>query len=468
MLGARGREAEGTKTMATLVLHGISVALAAIALMLLFVEVFLKLDRSLFYFGLVALALCAFQSIEVAGLPYLPAVGLFWTRVQHLLVAAAAPALMAYALAVSGSRRPRLMGVFVVVSAAVAAVTATPALLVATPQGLAKPGPIYSLVMPPFIAALAATGTWVLAAGWRRAAGSHRRAVMLQLVGWVYLTVVGGACLAIVMGQNDGSWSRRVAVGMVIYLSVYGFYTVATLVARLGHLVDERRAALEDAHAQRERSERLLTNFLLVLASAIESRDPYTGGHVNRVAAYSEAIARRLGLSEGSIRGIYLGAVVHDLGKIGVRDQVVNKTDKLDLEEVAEMRAHARIGHDLLDRIGEFEVARDIAFCHHERWDGTGYPSELKGEQIPLEARIVAVADYWDAIITDRPYRRAMPMGEAMKIMASERGRAFDPQVLDTFMDPHEPIHLRFLEGEQRSRQPSPAGPVAAGAADST
>jgi hypothetical protein len=209
---------------------------------------------------------------------------------------------------------------------------------------------------------------------------------------------------------------------------------------------------VREVKERRRKAERALEDFLRVLASAIESKDKYTGGHVERVANYSRDLAAKCGISGEALRAIYLGAMVHDVGKIGVRDAVLNKPGVLTPEEMAQMRTHPVLGERLLSMIEDVPVPVVIASAHQERFDWTGYPNGWKGDRIPLEARIVTLADYWDAITTDRPYRNAMPLEEAVALMHRERGRAFDPHLFDLFMDPSERIFLRHLNGARASK----------------
>lgn len=230
------------------------------------------------------------------------------------------------------------------------------------------------------------------------------------------------------------------------------FFSVA-LADRYQYLREkEKKATTEKIRIEeegRKKNETLLRNFLLVLGSAIESRDNYTGGHVERVAGYSMAMAEHLGFDKEHIQGVYLGSIVHDLGKIGVPDHILNKRGKLTEEERLEMEKHPDIGRKLLQQIEEIPMAVNIAQYHQEKWDGSGYPKGMKGEAIPLEARIVTIADYWDAIITDRPYRDAMPLEKAFRVMKEERGRAFDPELYDLFFDDEKMIYRVFLTPSQ-------------------
>ncbi|MCG8638065.1 MAG: ATP-binding protein [Desulfobacterales bacterium] len=197
---------------------------------------------------------------------------------------------------------------------------------------------------------------------------------------------------------------------------------------------------------EREQTKReQLEVFLMVLASTIESKDTYTGGHVERVANYARDLAGRLGLPPARVNDIYTGATVHDVGKIGIRDEVLNKPGRLSDKELLHIRKHPVIGKNILSKLKIAPIAVNIAYCHHERWDGSGYPNGTRGKAIPLEARIATIADCWDAITSNRPYRKAMPLSRAVKIMISERGKSLDPDLLDLFMDPGEAIFLNYL-----------------------
>lgn len=198
--------------------------------------------------------------------------------------------------------------------------------------------------------------------------------------------------------------------------------------------------------ATRTSSDPRVESFLRTLAAAIESKDSYTGGHVLRVAHYASDLAIRVGLPDASIRAVYLGAVVHDVGKITVSDLILNKPDKLTDAEYDLMKRHTVEGHRILSCIEDVEIVATVALCHQEKWDGSGYPAGLHGCEIPVEARVVTVADVWDALTTDRPYRAAFTLEGALQTMQSERGRIFDPEILDLFLDEQDGLYLRYLE----------------------
>lgn len=170
------------------------------------------------------------------------------------------------------------------------------------------------------------------------------------------------------------------------------------------------------------------------LADAVETRDPHTGGHSLRVAAYAEDIARELRLPETEVARIVAAGRLHDLGKISVADEVLTKLDDLTDEEFASIRRHADVGAQVASQLS---LSRDQALYirhHHEWFDGTGYPDGLRGHEIPLGARILALAEAWDTMTTARSYRAALPPDEALRKLEAGRGIQFDPRVLDAFL----------------------------------
>lgn len=185
-------------------------------------------------------------------------------------------------------------------------------------------------------------------------------------------------------------------------------------------------------HALQEREEEII----LRLALSVEYRDNDTGDHTLRVAKYSRMIAEGLGLPERLCREIYLAAPLHDVGKVATPDHILLKPGKLTPDEIAVMQTHTTIGASILagSRCELIQLAADIAVGHHERWDGKGYPNKLKGEEIPIAARIVAVADVFDALATARPYKEAMPLPVARQHLENGRGLHFDPACVDVFL----------------------------------
>ena len=163
--------------------------------------------------------------------------------------------------------------------------------------------------------------------------------------------------------------------------------------------------------------------------------DPALASHAARVGANAEAVARRLGWNDGRLEGLRLGAALHDVGKVNVRPEVLGKTGVLDDGELAEIRTHPVEGTWLIAGVPSLTPALPYVLFHHERWDGDGYPTRRAGPAIPLEGRVLAVADAFDAMTSLRPYRRSLSAGEAATEIASCAGTQFDPEVVDAFLE---------------------------------
>jgi HD-GYP domain-containing protein (c-di-GMP phosphodiesterase class II) len=166
---------------------------------------------------------------------------------------------------------------------------------------------------------------------------------------------------------------------------------------------------------------------------AMEMRDDETQGHAQRVSALCVDLGRRMGMPAEQLVHVRRGALLHDIGKMAVPDAILRKPGPLSDPEWQVMRRHPEYGRDFLRRIDHLAPALDIPYCHHERWDGTGYPRGLRGEEIPLAARVFAVIDAFDALTTDRPYRTAWSEARALDYIESESGRQFDPRVVSAF-----------------------------------
>lgn len=170
---------------------------------------------------------------------------------------------------------------------------------------------------------------------------------------------------------------------------------------------------------------------------AVELRDDDTGGHIERIGDLSAQLARDVGLPDEDVALLRLAAPMHDVGKIGIADAILRKPGRLTPEERTAMERHAELGHRLLTGSGSalLELGATIAWTHHERFDGGGYPRGLSGDAIPLTGRVVAVADVFDALTSDRVYRPAWPVDRALETMRAEAGRHFDPDVLAALLD---------------------------------
>lgn len=191
---------------------------------------------------------------------------------------------------------------------------------------------------------------------------------------------------------------------------------------------------VENATLYRQLKDSFYT-MVYTLAETIEMRDPYTGNHTKRVTEYSLAIGRVLKLSEYQLNRLELSAVLHDVGKIGVPDTVLLKQGPLDDDEFHQIKQHTRYGEEILHRIPQLYDIIPGVKSHHERFDGRGYPEGLQGDEIDIKARIIAVADTFDAMTTDRPYRRGFPFEEAYEELRKNAGTQFDPAIVDAFFE---------------------------------
>jgi HD-GYP domain-containing protein (c-di-GMP phosphodiesterase class II) len=181
---------------------------------------------------------------------------------------------------------------------------------------------------------------------------------------------------------------------------------------------------------------------------ALELRDNVTEGHTQRVTELTMQIARQMGISEQELIHVRRGALMHDIGKMGIPDSILKKPGSLDDDEWIEMRKHPVYAYEMLNRISYLAPALAIPYCHHEKWDGSGYPRGIVSEDIPLEARIFAIADVWDALRSDRPYRKALPASTALNYIEENRGTHFDPNVVDAFLI----VYEESLAGQTESR----------------
>jgi putative nucleotidyltransferase with HDIG domain len=203
-----------------------------------------------------------------------------------------------------------------------------------------------------------------------------------------------------------------------------GFWVVGLL---SGWIFERQRMLMERLARSHEETS-------LALVSALDLREHDTSVHSRRVRDYALLLAERMGLPEEQKRAIGLGALLHDIGKIAVADRILLKPDRLNAEEQDEVRRHPVNGYRLLKPIRSLAEAAEIVYAHHERFDGTGYPRGLQGDRIPLGARIFAVADVFDALTSDRPYRRSSRYHEAASIISKESGGHFDPLVAAAFL----------------------------------
>ncbi len=174
------------------------------------------------------------------------------------------------------------------------------------------------------------------------------------------------------------------------------------------------------------------------LGRAAEYKDNETGLHIMRMSNYTRLLAQALGLNENEVELLYNAAPMHDIGKIGIPDHILLKPGKLDAQEWEIMQTHAAIGAEIIGDVHDsslLRMASTVALTHHEKWNGTGYPNNLAGEDIPIEGRIVAVADVFDALTSERPYKKAWSIEDTCEFLRQEAGKHFDPQLTPLFLD---------------------------------
>lgn len=236
---------------------------------------------------------------------------------------------------------------------------------------------------------------------------------------------------------NKVTGERFTEDDVALLTALAGSAAVALENARLYEETARRAAELAAMVAELQRT---YAGTMHALSALLDTRDASTQGHSQRVVHYTLAIARELGITDrDQLQIIQYGALLHDVGKIGVPDAVLRKPGALTPDEWTEMRKHPEIGYQMLRGIDFLQKALPIVRHHHERWDGTGYPKGLGGEAIPIEARIFAVADCFDALLSERPYKRGLPAEQAIARIVADRGTHFDPAVIDAFLRvPHE------------------------------
>ncbi len=277
----------------------------------------------------------------------------------------------------------------------------------------------------------------------------------------------GTAAMATVIGMTEDKPIRK--VWSESYLWLFPYYLVGAAIAGFVSFVNQRigwQASLlvlppvylmyrsyclylgkleaEKQHAEKVSNLHLRT--IEALALAIEAKDQTTGEHLQRVRVYAMELARELGLSEDDTEALRAASVLHDIGKLAVPEHIISKPGKLTPEEFDKMKIHPTVGAEILEQVDFPYPVVPIVRAHHEKWDGSGYPNGLAGESIPIGARILAAVDCLDALASDRQYRKALPLDEAMAKVASDAGTAFDPRVVGILQN-------RYVEWEKLARQ---------------
>ena len=236
---------------------------------------------------------------------------------------------------------------------------------------------------------------------------------------------------------------------LALLLAAPVYLTYRTYKVYLGRIDDEQRHVREMADLHLATIE--------ALALAIDAKDQTSQSHIRRVQFYATAIARTLGMGENEIQGVKTAALLHDIGKLAVPEHILSKPGPLTPEEFQKIRAHPKVGADIVSSVPFPYPVAPLILSHHERWDGKGYPSGLKGEDIPLGARILSVVDYFDALMAERPYHKAMSFEAAIGLLRQESGKALDPTVVGKFIELIPSLQSEAVKLEQSMRKPPPA-----------
>jgi putative nucleotidyltransferase with HDIG domain len=293
--------------------------------------------------------------------------------------------------------------------------------------------------------------------------GAPLLSVWKQHFGWVLLNYFGAASVAALLVHNTEKFNP-LTLAIIVPLLVISYLTFKTSLERV-----------EDANRHLQELNKLYLSTIETLAMAVDAKDQITHGHIRRVQAFAVGLARELGVvDEEQVKAVEAAALLHDMGKLAIPEHILNKPGKLSPAEFEKMKKHASIGADILSAIDFPYPVVPIVRHHHEQWNGKGYPDGIAGADIPIGARILSVVDCFDALTSDRPYRRALSDEEALAILLEQRGTAYDPLVVDTFARVYKSIapkqnefepHRRTLEEITAVSQPE-AAPSHAAATD--
>lgn len=268
-----------------------------------------------------------------------------------------------------------------------------------------------------------------------------------ESVVWTLTTQVAGAASAVLFYSSiHGAGIPFALLGLLITGLVYLLY----------HFNEKHLDSIRRAEAERrkhiEEMARIHMNTIESLAIAIDAKDQTTHGHVRRTQIYATELGKLFGVSEIEQRALFAGALLHDIGKLAVPEYILNKPGKLTEAEFAKMKIHPTVGGDILKRVNFPYPVEDIVRYHHEKWDGSGYPKGLRGDAIPVVARIISVVDFYDATRCDRPYRKGMKREESLGLLRKMSGGAFDPRVVETFVS-HVEVFDRLIDSEDIQEQ---------------
>ena len=250
-------------------------------------------------------------------------------------------------------------------------------------------------------------------------------------IGFLFMCFTGIVQMAAYFVRTIPYEGNAIAIGISISLIIAIYHSVK----EVKRVNDEKEHLEETVTVKDNKIQKLTFQALETLANTIDAKDKYTNGHSNRVAKYSKEIARRMFKDEDEMTSIYFMGLLHDIGKIGIRDDIINKTNKLTDEEFAVIKNHSSIGYDILKNMTEIPNIEYAARWHHERYDGKGYPDGLKGEEIPEYARIICVADAYDAMTSKRSYRSAMSQEKVRSEIENGKGKQFDPCIAQIMLD---------------------------------
>jgi len=266
--------------------------------------------------------------------------------------------------------------------------------------------------------------------------------VAFGVYGWVVWPLLGALALTIGVGYRYArslTQPLRDCVGQALNISrgifgnevsVRGRNEIGDLTHTFNYMSKQLRSFDAENRSLYQSLEQGYLETIVALANSIDSKDSYTRGHSQRVSELSTSIGRELGLKEPELKQLAFGAILHDIGKIGVVDRILLKQSRLTDDEMQQMREHPTTGAGIIEAVAFLAPVLPAVRNHHERWDGTGYPDKLRGEKIPMIARIVNVADTWDACTSTRPYQDAMPFEQALAILRGLSGTQCDPQVV--------------------------------------
>ena len=253
-----------------------------------------------------------------------------------------------------------------------------------------------------------------------------------------YFVGAGAAAIAATVIERGGYWMASLAAAPL-------YLTYRTYKVYMGRIQDQQRhvAQVSDLH--------LAT--IEALALAIDAKDQTAQSHIRRVQVYAAGLARALGMSENEIQGVKTAALLHDIGKLAVPEHILSKPGPLTQEEFQKIRIHPQVGAEIISGVPFPYPVAPLILSHHERWDGKGYPSGLKGDEIPLGARILSVVDYFDALMSERPYHKAMSFDAAIGLLRQESGKALDPRVVQTFIDMYPTLAAEAEASQEPARK---------------